>query len=280
MTYQTILVNLSNESTADTALRVADGLAERHTAHLLGMHIKPPMELPVSAEIPVSVELAHYYEDQHRQIEGRVRALFDRVTSTASYVADWRSVDAGFKSVADTLVDQGNTADLIILGQAGSDAATKSERRLSEYVLLACGRPVLVVPWQYEATEVAARVLLAWDGRRESTRAVFGALPMLRHASEVRLHRINPPDQDRHHIVGSTEELANTLSRHGVRVDVHHSDAKGGEVAQELLGFARDMDADTLVMGCYGHSRLWEFFLGSTTRQMFTDARIPVLMSN
>ncbi len=280
MTYQTILANLSNEETAHTVLKLADQLAERHTAHLLGMHIKAPMDIPISAEISVPNELMNIFLDRQHQIEMRIKNAFEKISDKSSYVADWRSIDAGTHTVADTLSDQGNTADLIVLGQVDHQNASAYERHLAEYLLLACGRPVLVVPWQYQVGAVAQRIMLAWDGRRESTRAVFGALPMLRHAAQVQLHRINQPDQDRDHIVGVTEELANTLSRHGVRLEVHHSDAKNREVAEEILNFAQDMDADTLVMGCYGHSRIREFFLGGTTRRVFADATIPVLMSN
>ncbi len=281
MTYQTILVNLSDETTALTALKLADKLAERHTAHLLGLHVKPAMNnLSLSVDVPLPEEVIRSFLDHQYQIESRIQALFDQITDTSSYVADWRSIDIGLQSVADELVAQGNTADLIILGQSEHESASSHSRSLPENVLLACGRPVLIVPWQYEAREVAERVMLAWDGRRESTRAVFGALPLLRNASEVRLHRINLAHQDKRHIVGVTEELANTLSRHGVNLEVHHSDAKNGEIAEELIAYARDMDADTLVMGCYGHSRIREFLLGGTTRRVFTETTIPVLMSN
>ena len=280
MTYQTLLVNLSSEETANTLLKLADSLAERHTAHLLGLHVKPSMEVPVPTEAVVTLELTQHYMNHQRQMERRIKAVFDKITATASYVADWRSVDAGTRTVTGMLVDQGNTADLIILGQEENETSGTQSRHLVENVILECGRPVLVVPWGYKSKNIPERIIVAWDGQRESTRAVFGALPMLRHATEVKLHRFNLPHQDRHHIVGITEELANTLSRHGVRLEVQQSEAKSGEIARELLEYAREMDADTLVMGCYGHSRVREFLLGGTTRQVFADAMIPVLMSH
>ena len=280
MTYQTLLVNLSSEETANTLLKLADSLAERHTAHLLGLHVKPSMEVPVPTEAAVTLELTQHYMNHQRQMERRIKAVFDKITATASYVADWRSVDAGTRTVTGMLVDQGNTADLIILGQEENETSGTQSRHLVENVILECGRPVLVVPWGYKSKNIPERIIVAWDGQRESTRAVFGALPMLRHATEVKLHRFNLPHQDRHHIVGITEELANTLSRHGVRLEVQQSEAKSGEIARELLEYAREMDADTLVMGCYGHSRVREFLLGGTTRQVFADAMIPVLMSH
>ena len=280
MTYQTLLVNLPREESAHSVLKLADRLAQRHTAHLVGMHVKPAMDMPVSIDIPVTLELTRHYMNHQRQIESRVKSVFEQITASASYVADWRSMDAGMRTVTDILVDQGNTADLIIMGQDENETSNAQARHLVENMILGCGRPVLVVPTEYTAKTIPERIIIAWDGQRESTRAVFGALPMLRHATEVRLHRFNLPHQDRHNIVGVTEELANTLSRHGVSLEVQHSDVKSGDVAEELLAYARDMFADTLVMGCYGHSRIREFLLGGTTRRVFADATIPVLMSN
>ena len=280
MTYQTLLVNLPGEQIARTVLRFADRLAERHTAHLLGLHVRPSLDMLVPAETPVSLEMTRHYLNDQREVNTRVKGVFDEITASASYVAEWQSVDAGMQTVTDKLVNQGNTADLIILGRDENETRNDQGRHVVENVILDCGRPVLVVPWEYKARNIPERIIIAWDGQRESTRALFGALPMLRHASEVKLHRFHLPHHDRNQTIAITQELANTLSRHGVGLEVQHSDALRGEIARELLACARNMDADTLVMGCYGHSRVREFLLGGTTRELFAEANIPVLMSH
>jgi len=279
MAYKTLLAHLSNEDVSSAVLQVASLLADRHSAHLVGLHIQPPLDLYVS-ELPTPVDLTREYLERQAQKEARLREAFETATQTQNYVSEWRSVDTMSHSILNSLVEQANTADLIVISQTEGDNSDSRFRHLPEHVLMACGRPLLVVPLGSDVESVAQRVLVAWDGRRESTRALFGALPLLRRASEVRLHRINQPHQDRHHLSGITEELANTLARHGVAPEIVHSDARGGEIADELTGFARDMDADLMVMGCYGHSPLREFVLGGTTRTMLARTSIPVLMSN
>lgn len=279
MAYKTLLAHLSNEDVSSAVLQVATLLADRHSAHLVGLHIQPPLDLYVS-ELPTPVDLTREYLERQAQKEARLREAFETATQTQNYVSEWRSVDTMSHSILNSLVEQANTADLIVISQTEGDNSDSRFRHLPEHVLMACGRPLLVVPLGSDVESVAQRVLVAWDGRRESTRALFGALPLLRRASEVRLHRINQPHQDRHHLSGITEELANTLARHGVAPEIVHSDARGGEIADELTGFARDMDADLMVMGCYGHSPLREFVLGGTTRTMLARTSIPVLMSN
>ena len=280
MTYQTLVVHLSNEGVSEPVLEVASLLAERHAAHLIGLHITPPLEIYVPDLMFTAQQLTDHFLEQQRKLEKRIRGLFNSKVDSQNFVAEWRQVDSRFVSVKNVLVEQGNLSDLMIISRTEGEPVDSRFKELPEYVLTACGRPVLVVPPEHPVTSIGERVLVAWDGRRESTRAVFGALPLLRRASEVRLQRINLPHQDRHHYSGSTEEMANTLARHGVAVEVCNSDAHTREIADELLGFSKDIDADLLVMGCYGHSPIREFLLGGTTRQILAETRIPVLMSN
>jgi hypothetical protein len=51
-------------------------------------------------------------------------------------------------------------------------------------------------------------------------------------------------------------------------------------VAEALLSHAADVNADFMVMGGYGHSRLWELVLGGVTRTMLETMTVPVLMSH
>ena len=47
-----------------------------------------------------------------------------------------------------------------------------------------------------------------------------------------------------------------------------------------LLSYAADAEADMIVMGGYGHSRMREVVLGGTTREILRSMTVPVLMSH
>ncbi|VAW02683.1 Universal stress protein family protein, partial [hydrothermal vent metagenome] len=51
-------------------------------------------------------------------------------------------------------------------------------------------------------------------------------------------------------------------------------------VADVLLRQARDIDADMIVMGAYGHSRFREAIFGGATRYMLEKATVPMLMAH
>lgn len=279
MAYKTIIAHMSNDEVSAGVLQAASILAERHGAHLVGLHIQPPLDAYMS-EMPMPMDVTRQYTRQQQEKQARLRQLFEQHTQAQNYVSEWRTAEALVDSVLNTLVEQGNTADMVVISRSEGENGDSRFRQLPEHALMACGRPLMVIPTGMMVTSLAERILVAWDGRSESTRALFGALPLLRSASEVRLHRINQPNKDRHHVVGLTEELAKTLARHGVALEVVHSDARSGEIGSELLGYARDMDADTIVMGCYSHSPLREFVLGGTTRTMLAETAIPLLMTN
>jgi nucleotide-binding universal stress UspA family protein len=70
------------------------------------------------------------------------------------------------------------------------------------------------------------------------------------------------------------------LARHGIKVTVSQQTADDVDVGNQLLSRAADLDADLIVMGGYGHSRLKELVLGGVTRTLLESMTVPVLMSH
>ena len=75
-------------------------------------------------------------------------------------------------------------------------------------------------------------------------------------------------------------DLAETLSRHGVKAEAQGYPTDGLDEGQALMRCAEDSGAGLIVMGAYGHSRLAEFIFGGATRFVLTRMMRPVLMSH
>ena len=148
-----------------------------------------------------------------------------------------------------------------------------------EYVVMNAGRPVLLVPYAGEFPHVGRKVLLAWDGSMEASRAINGAMPMLRQAQEVKVVVFNAEQQVNVHGQQPGADLALYLARHGVKVDVLQETTEQ-DSGNALLSLAADVNADLLVMGCYAHSRFREMLLGGATRTVLESMTLPVLMSH
>ena len=89
-----------------------------------------------------------------------------------------------------------------------------------------------------------------------------------------------------HHWFGSTGHIHHrpdapqpAHGRRGVPVLVHEDSSEKKNVTDALLAHATAFDADLLVMGAYGHSRVLEFMLGGTTQYLLEQSTIPVLIS-
>jgi len=278
MAYQTLLAHFPLEEDVDAVLGVATTLAERHSAHLLGLHVVPRLDTVHYYEVPVSV--LREFESHRRTLAERLGERFAEGTRTRDFVADWRVVQGDDRPLERMLIEVGNTTDLIVVALTREPGRRGSRGELTGRLLGGSGRPVLLVPPERAPDTLGTRVFLAWDGQRAATRALFGALPLLVRADAVRLQRINTPARDRRHALGATEQLAATLSRHGVEVELFHADAREGDIGRELLGFAVDWGADLIVSGCQEQGAVREFLLGSTTRHLLEHTTVPMLMSH
>lgn len=109
---------------------------------------------------------------------------------------------------------------------------------------------------------------------------MFDALPLLKNASQVWLHRINAPDETKLFHDTATQDLANALSRHGVDLTVSLSGCPARKVGEELLSVATDRGAVCIVMEAYGHTRLHRLLLGGATRYILDNVTIPVFLSH
>ncbi|MBX2880587.1 MAG: universal stress protein [Granulosicoccus sp.] len=283
MSYRTILVYLDSQARSEALLAVATELAEKHHAHLIGLYVVPSLGLYFSAEHPIPSEMIDNHVAYHREIADSIKSQFELATANKDYVSEWREVAAEcypIGTVADAITELAHTVDLVVVSQEDADSARSSQREVPERIVLSAGRPVIVVPSRGEVNHTGSEIFVAWDGGVEATRAVFDALPMLREADRVTVHRVNPHHFERHRILSVPAELVNTLSRHGVNVTLSQSEAGSGDIGEEILQYVRDRGANLLVMGAYGHSRIREYIFGGTTRKVLLEMPIPVLMSH
>jgi nucleotide-binding universal stress UspA family protein len=145
-----------------------------------------------------------------------------------------------------------------------------------EGALFESARPVLLAPKGATPTLSPKRVLLAWDGRIEAARAVRDSLGILASAEAVHLTMVDPTVEDG---IEPGADLAEYLARHGAKTTIDRLSAGGRSTGEVLRRHALDIDADLVVMGGYGHSRLRERIFGGVTRSMIERAGVPVLMA-
>jgi nucleotide-binding universal stress UspA family protein len=260
MAYKDLLVIVDDNPHTRERISHAADLAERFDAHLAGL----------------CVSLIGAPAAERRT--ARARELFEDEIGRRRIATEWRSA-AGFP--VDVAAVQARYADLIVLGQLDPDdaeAPVNSPR--PEDIALSGGRPILVVPYVGSYHAIGQRVLVAWDASREATRAVNDAMPLLAAASAVTVLTVDPVSDRTGHGDIPGADITLHLARHGVSASVEKTVSGGIGIGDLLLSRASDLDADLLVMGAYGHSRVRELMLGGATRTVLKTMTLPVLMSH
>ena len=142
--------------------------------------------------------------------------------------------------------------------------------------LLESGTPVLMLEADAEALPDVSTILYAWNGEPQSAKAIHQSLAWINGKAKAHIVLIDPDEN----VLGPNpgDNMAAYMARQGLDVVVERLPGGTRDVSEVLLQHASDIGADLLVMGAYGHSRLREWLLGGTTRNILQDARLPVLM--
>jgi nucleotide-binding universal stress UspA family protein len=179
--------------------------------------------------------------------------------------------------VPQVLIEYSRLRDLTILPMPERDYL---DQWYAESVIFGSGRPSVILPHERKRSGSFAldTVIVAWDFSRAATRAMADAMPILEKAKRVCVLTVTKEkaiDTRR-----SGAELAKHLARHGADVVLDEVDAKGRRIGEVLEAHVTYRNADLLVMGAYGHSRLREFVLGGATKSMLTRPPSPIFLSH
>lgn len=182
------------------------------------------------------------------------------------------SAEAIHGHLADCIEQYDNGIDLLVIGKRGESADFERLHLGAnlERVIRTCHHPVLVASRAFKPIE---RVLLAFDGGPSARKAVAytAGSPLLRGLECHLLTVGNPHAKIDDDIAVARRELEE--SGHVV-----HVQRMAGHPEEVFSSFIAERKIDLLVMGAYGHSRIRQLILGSTTTTMVRTCYIPVLM--
>jgi nucleotide-binding universal stress UspA family protein len=278
MSYKSIVVQLDMSARAHPRLEYAVRLARQFGAHLTGVF---SAFTPDPRSFHVMAGVADYYE-AHRQSRqerhGALERIFHAELLRAGVTGQWIDHD---ESAGEAIPRYARYADLVVAGQDDpDDPESFIADHFPETLVMSAGRPVLFIPYTGVFPTLGANIMLAWNGSRESARAVHDALPLLQRAENVTVVRLNHKDEPRDSRIPGAD-IALILARHGVKAEVAALDGVGNlPLGDVLLSRASDLGADLVVMGAYGHSRWQELVMGGATRSMLESMTVPVLMSH
>jgi nucleotide-binding universal stress UspA family protein len=256
MSYAAVMVYFDASAQAQARLRLAAGLADRFQAALIGVAGLP--NLP-----PYSANATDALAAIERKFRDAAKPCKD---------VEWRG---GPVWASILIAQEARAADLVVVGPV-PDARDLSNAHHPGAIILAAGRPVLFVPDGVDSL-AARRVVVAWKDSRESRRAIRDALPFLREAERITIVEVSEqaaPGRT------SIDDVADYLKRHKVVVTTKTYLTTKKSVADEILRFTREENADLVVAGGYGRTLLGEWIFGGVTRDLIAHAPVCCLFSH
>ena len=282
MSYKSIVVQLDMSARAHPRLEYALHLARQFDAHLTGVF---SAFTPDPRSFYVMAGAADYYEE-HRKTRQERHGALERIFHAELLRAGVRGQWVDYPdSAGEAIPRYARCADLVVAGQDDpDDPESFIADHFPETLVMTAGRPVLFIPYTGVFPTLGANIMVAWNGSRESARAVHDAMPLLQRAERVTVVRLNeskgePSASRANRIPGA--DIALLLARHDVKAEVAALDGVNDiPMGDMLMSRASDLGADLVVMGAYGHSRWQELVMGGATRTMMESMPVPVLMSH
>jgi nucleotide-binding universal stress UspA family protein len=221
-----------------------------------------------------SLVTAEFVEQELKDITEslkRTEAVFRTAAGSNGLKLEWRSE---VELPEDYVASEARGADLVIIGRHSTrDVCLSLDPGAT---VLKTGRPILAVP--PGAMLRAERIVIAWKDTREARRALQDSLPLLHEAKSVLVAEVCEAGTEavtRKHL----DDVVHYLARHRIAASAITTSAKDS-IANELIRISQTENADLIVAGAYGHTRLGEWVFGAVTRDLLTSSPVCCLLAH
>ena len=269
-----ILVHLRSHEGDSLAASVALTLARRIGAYVYGLYVAPMGSVAFSTPETVVFQV---HEADH---------LYEEAMGHGGW---WKALLEQHGVAGEWLVAQGEPVEAICHAARWCDLVVAKRPMLNpdapigwgtvSRTVFGAGVPVVVVPETAKISELGSRILIAWNHSREATRAIRGALPLLQRAQQV----VVLDGAEQQVLIGARHlpqlDLRNYFVRHGIVAEFRDFTVRS-DYGAAILDAAHAMQADLIVMGAWGHSRIAELVLGGATRHLFQFSDLPLFVAH
>ncbi|MBN2307325.1 MAG: universal stress protein [Candidatus Hydrogenedentes bacterium] len=271
-----ILVPTDGSEAAARSVRYAAGLAEQYGATVHGLHVVDVklLEGPFLRDISASLGTAPYANYQ-----GNIAMILEeRGTAALKFLRDAceeRSVACVTEQITGLVVrsvlEKSELADLIVMARSGehSEWLEGFVGTTTQAVVRRAGRPVLVTGVD---TPGRTRFLVAYDGSNHAK----GALRIAAQVStdwDVPLTVLVVGDERAQAVL---DEARSYLAPHALAAEYV---VREGDPSEVIVAYAEECAADLLIMGAYGHTKVRQLVVGSTTAYAMHRAPCPLLLT-
>ena len=265
----------ANDHRVETALL----FAKIYEAHVTGLHLIPYPIIPVYGGAFPEV-VPYSASDQlgkANNIEKKLKETFTHKASQLVVPCEWKTIEGVDVRY---ILDNARYTDLVVVPQGYSRYGEENTQKIDDYLAIHLGRPLMVIPDLKKVFNLPKYIVIAWNESHEAARAVHDALPFLQYAERIQVVGVSASGQEEKANMIYCDDLRKHLSHHGINVDVVSVDESDKGVGYTILQSAIEFDADLIVMGAYGQSRIKEIILGGATSYLLKHTTVPLFLSH
>ncbi len=272
-----ILVPTDGSDTAFVAVRYAVALAKDSGATLHGLYVVDVklLEGPFLRDISASLGTAPFVNYQGNIamiLEERGNAALEAFRRACEEAGVRHKTSQATGVVSRVIVEHGELTDMIVMGRGGEHSQWLEglAGSTTQAVIRRAGRPVLVTNTPAAGRE---RLMVAYDGSNNAKQALHTAANL---SAEWRaaLHVLMVGDAE--WVNRRIAEAQDYVAAHGIPSEFV---GREGDPSETIVAYARECEADILVIGAYGHTKVRELVVGSATAYALNHAPCPVLLS-
>ncbi|KZL17374.1 universal stress protein [Pseudovibrio sp. WM33] len=271
------VVTLTDTSGDQVASRVAVELSKLTDAYLIGVVPNYETSYYLCTAGPMPPDYEQRLQEQSAATLNKSLEGFAKHFDGAGIDGETRVTDITLGGTFDELMHLGRLSDVIVIRQDDPTKPEPMRAAMIEAMVFDTGVATLIVPHAYEKAFAPRNIAVAWDGSGPASNAAHASMSMLQNADTVSVVMITPHDEPKH---SELTDIRNYFERHGVNIHLEVMSNVSGSVSEALLSTVERLNADMLVMGGYGHSRLAQYLFGGATRRVLHEMKIPVLMTH
>lgn len=273
-----ILVAIDGSEHSRSAVEHALWLAGRFGSALTGLHVVDIVSLegPFLHDISGSLGFEPYldFSSKLREVlQQRGKDLLAEFSERCQEAGVRAETASSVGVIANEICERARTHDTVVVGHRGLNErfSTGLLGGTTESVTRKSPKPVLVCPMRFEPIE---RPLLAYDGSARASNAMQMAADFCASAGlPLTVLHVCREEAAAAKVLA---EAARYLESYEIETSSLHV---SGHPPEEIVSAIGDGKHDLLFIGAYGHSRIVEMVLGSTTEFVLRNAACPVFLS-
>jgi nucleotide-binding universal stress UspA family protein len=275
---KTILVGLDGSEHARTAMQYGLWLGARLGATVIGLHVVDIVSIEGSFFHDISGSLGFepyldFSSKMREVLHERGRGLLQAFSDEAGKCGVRHDTVLSMGVVANEVADQARTADLVVIGHRGVSErfSTGLLGSTAESVTRKCPRPVFISTAEFRPV---SRPVLAYDGSQRAAAAMHAAAEFCLSLSFPLTVVTVAKDAD------SGEKIISDARKYLASYNLDsHCVVLTGNAPEQIVAFIKEQGFDLLFIGAYGHSRIIEMVLGSTTEYVLRNTSCPVFLN-